>query len=116
MMRRALLLIPLAACDAAMPVISSKTSCDGSAARQAASGISSSARRIISGPVAGVDSDVAFGQVAGPEAGRALSLAAHRHANLAIGRIQLSLELFFGEGRGQPAAAHRHTLHGDAGF
>src|SRR5436305_10415149 len=116
MMRRALLLIPLAACLAADPSQEVLELITGMAASQAASGISSSARRIISGPVAGVDSDVAFGQVAGPEAGRALSLAAHRDPNLAIGHIQLALELFFGERRRQPAAAHRHTLHDDVGL
>src|SRR5579883_1486381 len=74
------------------------------------------ARRVISGPVAGVDPDVAFGEVAGPEAGRAFAFAADGEANLAFGGIQLLLQIRFRKRRGEAAAAHRDALHHDVGF
>src|SRR5215472_7312874 len=102
--------------DPIASVIISSTSRDGSAARQAASGIRSSARRTISGPVAGVDLDIAFGEIAGPEASGALSLAAHGDADFAIGRIQFLFELRFAERRGEAGAAYGHALHDDVGL
>ena len=42
-------------------------------------------------PVAGVDVDVAFGQVAGPEAGGAFAFSPQRQADLAFGRSQPGL-------------------------
>src|SRR5664279_640771 len=89
------------------------TSCAGSAARQeTASGSSNIARRVIfirygSGPVAGVDPDVSFGKVAGPEARLALSLPSHVQTNLAVRGVQPGLQFLLGERRGQPTLAHR---------
>src|SRR5580704_15868668 len=77
----------------------SKTCCGASAARairatdDAAPPIASmKVRRLISGPVTRVDANVAFGEVAGPEARLPLSLAPQRQADLALGRIQFDLQ------------------------
>src|ERR1039458_1337852 len=103
--------------EAAASATRSSTSCAASAARQqAASGIMRSTRRVMSGPVAGVDPDVAFRQVAGPEARFAFSLPSNRQADFAFRRGQSGFQFLFGERRGQPALAHRHALHPNVGF
>ena len=62
-------------------------------------------RREMSGPVAGVDPDIAFRQVAGPEARRALAFSADGKPDFAIARVQFRLQFGLGERRGEPAAA-----------
>src|ERR1035437_2014780 len=103
--------------EAAASATSSSTSRAGSAARQqAGSGSRSSARRVMSGPVTGIDSDVPFRQVTGPEARLAFSLASNGQPNFAIRGVQLRLQFRLGERRGQPALADRDTLHVDIDF
>src|SRR5262245_42387398 len=61
-------------------------------------------------PVARVDADVPFGEVASPEARRALALAADVEANFAVRRIQLALQVRFRERRRETAPTHRRAL------
>src|ERR1019366_8453391 len=97
--------------------ISSSTSRAGSAAwQQTANGSSSIARRVMSGPIAGVDPDVPFRQVAGPEARFAFSLPPYGKADFAISGVQFRRQFWFGGGRRQSPLAHRHALHVDVGF
>src|SRR5579872_7134498 len=91
---------------AAMSVNSSQTSDASSACSAQAALAIRNARRLISGPVAGVDPDVAFGQVAGPEPRRAFAFAANGQADFAFGGIQLLFEVCFRKGRSEPAAAY----------
>src|SRR5207237_1302395 len=67
----------------------------------------------VSRAVARVDVDVAFGQVAGPEAGGAFAFAADGEANFALGRIELFLQRGLGERRGQAGAADGRALQVD---
>src|SRR5471030_137268 len=81
---------------AATCVNRSQTSCAGSAPRQAAKGKNSSSNRVrvmVSSPVAGVDADVALGQVAGPESRRALAFRANGHPDFAFRGVQFRLQL-----------------------
>src|SRR5215469_14440872 len=77
---------------------------------------SSHPRRVMSGPIAGIDVDIAFGQIARPEARRAFPVAAKGEPDHALGCIQLRFELLFGERRCEAVAADRDALHGDFGF
>src|SRR5271168_4612738 len=99
--------------SAAILVNRSKTCCLASAVRRAHHIASRKVRRHISGPVTGVDADVAFREIAGPEARRAPALAAHGHADLALRGVQLALQLVFVKARGEPTPAYRHTLQVD---
>src|SRR5258708_23063961 len=87
-------------------------------ARADAAIAASSVRRSIMtlGAVAGVDLDVAFGQVAGPEAGGAFALAANNQADLALRRFELPLQLGLGEWGGEAGAADRRRLQVDINF
>src|SRR5580765_3386019 len=103
--------------DAAASATKSSTSCAGSAARQqAASGISNRTRRVISGPVAGIDPDIALRKVAGPEARFAFSLPANRQPDFAVRGVQLRLQLLLGKRCRQSTFTDRDTLHVDVGF
>src|ERR1035437_2946533 len=96
--------------EAAASATRSSTSRAGSAARQqTANGSSNTTRRVISGPVAGVDPDVPLGKVAGPEARFAFSPPSNGQPDFAIRGVQLRLQVLFGERRRQPPLAHRHT-------
>ena len=66
-----------------------------------------------SGAIAGVDVDVAFGQVAGPEAGGAFAFASNREADLALLGIEFLLQRGLGERRGQASAADGRFLQVD---
>src|ERR1017187_1379002 len=94
----------------------SQTSRPASARSRMAKGSASSVRRIISSPIAGVDFNIAFGQIAGPEAGGPFALAPDSDADFAIGRAQFGLQLGLRKRRGQPAAAHQHALHVHVGL
>src|SRR5712691_2829910 len=85
------------------------TSAGGSASATEAA-IRNRARRI-SGPVAGVDADVILGEVAGPEARMTSAASPELEQDRAFRLVQLPGELLFGKVGGQPAAAHRQTLH-----
>src|SRR5512141_357177 len=76
-------------------------------------GARASARKAssISGPVTGVDADVAFREIAGPETRLALAPAADGEPDVALRRIQFALQRGFGELGGQPAPADRDPLH-----
>src|SRR6476619_2080084 len=103
--------------DPAASATSSRTSCAGSAARQqVTSGISSRTRRVMSSPIAGVDPDVAFRKVAGPEARFAFSLPSNRQPDFAVRGVQFRLQLLLGERRVQPTFTDRDTLHVYVGF
>src|SRR5450759_5566181 len=103
--------------EAAASAIRSSTSRAGSAARQqTANGSSSSSRRVMSGPVAGIDPDVPFRKVAGPKARFAFSLPSDGQPDFAIRGVQFRLQFLFGERRREAAPAHRHTLHVNVGF
>src|ERR1035438_7207733 len=75
-----------------------------------------SCQAVMSGPVAGVDPYVAFGQVAGPESRFAFSLASNRQPDFTIRGIELGLQFLLGEWRREAAPAHGHSLHVDIGF
>src|SRR5579871_81234 len=94
----------------------SHTSSAESARNEAAAIPNSSMRLVSSGPVARIDSNIALGQVAGPEARTALSGPTDVDADLALFPSQLLLKFLFGEGRGQATPADRHILHIDVGF
>src|SRR6516165_12073005 len=104
--------------DAARLVKRSSTSPAGSPAalQQAARASTKKARRSMSGPVAGVDADVAFGEVAGPEAGFAPSLPFDVEANLAFRRIEFELQVLLGKGRRESGLTDQHALHVNVGL
>src|ERR1039457_2648450 len=103
--------------EPAASAIRSSTSRAGSAARQqTANGSSSATRRVMSGPVAGVDPDVAFRKVAGPEARFAFSLPSDGQPDFAIRGVQFHLQFLLGERRRQAALAYRYALHVDVGL
>src|SRR6476646_1115071 len=62
------------------------------------------------GPVTGVDADVAFGEIAGPETGFTLSVALHLETDQALFLIQFLFQCGCGELRRKPAYANRHAL------
>src|SRR5580692_866342 len=83
----------------------SRTSLSESARRHAAIDNNSNRRRVISCPIAAVDADVAFGEVARPESRRSFALAADGDYDVALRGVQLLLELGFRKFRRQSAAA-----------
>src|SRR5262249_14017430 len=70
-------------------------------------------RRAISGAVAGIDTNVTFGEIAGPEARASRALAADLELDRALRLIELLLEARLGKLRRQSAAAHGRPLHDD---
>src|SRR5712671_1308114 len=74
------------------------------------------ARRAISGAVAGINTNVTFGEIAGPEARAAFALAADLEMDRALRLIEPLLEARLGKFRRQTAAAHGHALHHDIDF
>src|SRR5258705_6929779 len=73
-------------------------------------------RRMRSGPVTGVDLDVALGEVAGPEAGGAFTLSTNRETDLTLLGFELLLEGGLGERGGQSCAADGGILQIDIDF
>src|SRR5678816_4251902 len=102
---------------AAASDIRSKTSRAGSAARRRpAIRTISNARRVILSPIAGVDADVSFGEVAGPEPRFAFAIAANAEADLALLVVELLFQFLLRERRGQPSLADGHSLHVNIGL
>src|SRR3954469_12567215 len=71
------------------------------------------ASSIPSSPVAGVDVDVVFGQIAGPERRRTLRLSRDTEDDGNIRVIEALLHIGLIEWGGEPIAAHLHVLQGD---
>src|SRR3989442_11219278 len=99
----------------AMDVNRSRTSCPGSAS--SAIGASSKARKHFGMralcSIAGVDANVAFRKIAGPEARLAFAFASDHKPDLALRGIELRLQPGLVEWRGQPARTDAHVLHVD---
>src|SRR5579885_2186978 len=90
---------------AAAPVSSSQMSPASAAPKGAGRDTAATARiacrRVIHlCPVTGIDADIAFGQIAGPEHSCAFAAAANQHADFTLGRVQLLFEFGLGKGRG----------------
>ena len=64
-----------------------------SARRLAASAASSTTPQVVLCPIAGVDPNVAFGEIAGPETRASLSRPANRDADLALAGVQFRLQV-----------------------
>src|SRR2546422_11397231 len=80
------------------------------------SGAASAARKVrraISSAVAGIDTNVTFGEIAGPEARTAFAFATDLEMDRALRLIEPLLEAHFGEFRRQTTVAHGHALHHD---
>src|SRR5436305_10799571 len=94
----------------------SQASCAGSAAAaRLAMHARIMTRREMSRPVAGIDPNIVFRQIARPEARRALAFSADGKPDFAIARIQFGLQFGLGEGRGEAAATDQNALHMDIG-
>src|SRR5260221_3045275 len=88
--------------------VSARTSVDAS---------SKSARRSVgSRTIAGIDPNVAVGQIAGPKTRGAFAFAAKREANFAFLRLELLLQRRFGERGSQSSRADRRALKIDIGL
>src|SRR3954467_959915 len=64
-------------------------------------------------PVAGIDADIAFGEIAGPEPGGAFAFAPNLETDFAVLRFQLLFQRRFGERGRQTAAADQRVLQVD---
>src|SRR5579863_287126 len=73
--------------------------------------INNSAR--ISSPVARVDANVVFREIAGPEPSAPFASAADRKVDRALLLVQLSLQFVFTEIGGKPCPANRRALQVD---
>src|SRR5579859_2051322 len=82
-------------------------------ANSGASRAARNARRAISGAVAGIDTNVTFSEIAGPEACAAVALATELKLDGALRLIEPLLETLLGELRRQTTAANGHALHRD---
>src|SRR5579871_2235937 len=81
-----------------------------SAASGAAASIRRKKRRARLRPVAGINSNVAFGEIAGPEASAAFAAAAHLKLDGALGEVELLLQIVLRERRRQAAPADQYIL------
>src|SRR5436190_1984360 len=107
--------LPSLSADAMAPN-TSINSCRVSARAKVDANSKSERRSMGSRTIAGVDPDVAIGQVAGPETRGAFSFSAKSEPDFAFLRLELLLQRRFGERGSQSSPADRRALKIDIGL